>query len=78
MRLFICYYKLYGESDPQKTNGSFLLKSSTQVLANDNAHDELSNYCTKNELWDYDLLGVDEILPEYQFDGEHILGLEVA
>ena len=78
MRLFICYYQLLGHPDPQRRDGSFLLESSTQTGARNDAYDQLERYCIKNEVWDYELTGVDEILPEYQFDGKHALGLEVA
>lgn len=78
IRTFNCYYKFYGELDPQKSEGSFLLHSPNQLLANDKAHEELSNYCTKNDLWDYELLGVDEIFPDPQFKGVIKLGLGVA
>ena len=76
MKLFIVYYQVFGHPDPKQGDGSFLLKSPTHSGADSDARYELSNYCTKNELWDFEVTGVDEILPEYQFDGKHALGLD--
>ena len=78
MKLFNVYYQVFGHPDPKINRWcrSFLLKSPNQTGASNDAHDQLERYCTKNELWDYELLSVDEIPPEHQFDGKHCLGLE--
>ena len=66
IKLFITSYQVFGHPNPEidADHRTFLLKSPTQESANQNAHDQLSNYCTKYEVWDYELYGVDEIVPD--------------
>jgi hypothetical protein len=64
MKLFIVSYQVFGHPDPKKRDGSFLLKSPTHSGADSDARYELSNYCTKNELCDFEVTGVDEIVPD--------------